>query len=432
MDFSVGLVAWDMAGTARPRPFGDSDTNITVEYHLHSMADVQALRQQLRGYNNQATPAVVPVMWLSDPSFDGYYRIRSAACDNDQGMYLSHRVVVQYELERLRGAPIVEQTFSGGPRSFVTTGVAAVAPWLSLPGGWAGESASVGNTGFSNFRQVTTDLAVRTTTSTVSGSVSYAERMTSIVPPDQFYNGAVLFRAGAALAPQTGRLPVDPAAPWELDNGLIKITSKPSNAAMFGVWNRNVAGSAWSTRDKSLTVYEFIPPTDDDWGAGSYTIVDPASIVALKVSPEETIISARYPYSPLTGSQVGSVDVRIGLRRGARVAHFSVSASSPAYYGLRYVTGFTGAGVGVSHGMGAPAYGLVETADDVNGMRSLLFQGSYGVNLSTGRARLTTPGLTLDMGVGSRVTSLYAEETPGHLLAEYLAAQTERARVVGR
>lgn len=427
MELQLGLVGWDMAGTARPiPPWSDGDQlDLNVEYLPETYEDARAIRAQVLGYNGQN--AVVPLRWSLDDTLDGYYRIVGATVANDHALYLANRVVATFNLQRIRGysSPIIESVYTGAARSFVTAGT--VLPWTALPNLWASENEALGWNIADTYRRLD---AVRGVRVDIAPGV-FSRTVLSSVPPANFYDGSVLFRSGPTLAVQTGRHHrSDPN--WEIDNGLVKISGAPDDAAMFALLMRLEDGTGWATRTRTITVTDSTQtPNTFDWDH-----VDPVNVNLLRNSPEEVVLSLRYPVSVYTPefpiASAGAIDVRVSVRRGARVVAISVSSNEARRFGLRFVTGFAGAGTAFSHGGGAPNYGVIETTAGSDGLRSVVFQGSDALSFSGGSVRAGASTNHIEAAFGAQVDFSAAEEQPDRLLGQYLAAQAEVQRVVAR
>jgi hypothetical protein len=434
---TLGRIGHDIDGVAGAKKLShDGDqVDLTVGFaDLASAADAKAVRQQILGYTERGTAPVLPLTWDVDSDVDGYYRLRSAAIETNTRLYNARDLTASFSLERIRGysAPLIESIYTGAARSFVTSGAASVKPWVALPSTWRGESETLGRYIFSGIRLISPTLGMRNS----SNGLHYGETILSHAEPTDFYDGAVTFRSGPGLHVVTGRQVAASPSDWSLDNGLVKIVASEDSASMFSIYTRLANGTGWSTRAKRLVVYENAGGVADDWPYGAGTYVTPLTVSVIKNAPEEVAIALRYPYddydAPSTGA-LGAVDVRISLRRGARVANVSISSSTASTYGMRYTTGFTGPGVFFSHDGGLPNHGVIEPATDVDGQKSLIFNGSASMTLSaSGRTRLSSSATTVDVGVGSEVSPGDAEDVHTALLAQYLAAQSEVQRVVAR
>lgn len=432
ISFRLGLIGYDLSGTAQPKPISQSGdgVDLEVEYWLDSLSDVKALRQQILGYSEPGRTPVLPLVWSDDSDFDGYYRLTSASIVTDHGLYLARRVVAQFQLERIQGysLPVIESIYSGANRKFAVA-ESGVTPWISVPSSWVVDSETLGYLGFSDIRLLSTTLGMRLTT-TGAGAL-WAASLSSRAAPSEFYDGAVMFRSGTDLNVQTGRQIVSNPTLWSLDNGLVRISNSIDAASQLTMETRLADGSAWSSRKKKLIVTD----NGDDWGYLGSVIVAPESVTVVRITPEEVAVSLFYPYNVVSAASsgtVGGASVQVSLRRGARIANVSISSTTARKFGLRY-TNWSGVGTKFANSGGATLNGVREPAVDADNQKALIMIGSAGLSSATsGTVFSFTDQKLIEVGIGCEVVPGAAEDVSQALLSQYLAAHTETQRVVSQ
>ena len=407
MSLKIGRVGIDTAASD-PEVWSEHGdvTSVSGNLFAGSLANARVLRQQILGYMNNEFEKTVPVVWSSDTTRTGFYRVTDAKGDTGVNM-LAGYVPFAMTLERVQGyaAPLMETILQGAARTGKPAGVTAQ-PWFAVTGSTL------------RFRL---DNSTVTTTRITQGSISmatilmtaYAGTPTGFVRPANWYDGASTISAAGKVV--VGRqLEQGHTGDWQLDNGLLKIV--PGSGNFLDLYIAN--SGAWVGPSSFNVGY---------WN-GATAVPDigvPSSVTVLRNSPEES--SLRFA----TGSSFGlpaPIIVDISLRRGSRFA--SVTLAAP----------FGNPGIGfrspsaMSH-VDANLGGNVKTTNDGNGNRPyILYAGSFAENLTAGGAyiygfpapSIFAAAVGIELGGTSAVTSEHATDARDM----WHAAQVELTNIV--
>ena len=122
------VVDWNLTG---------DQANIRGVIHADDAAEVQDaidLRNQLVAYQGNGDEMVVPVIWSSDPTADGFYRVGSSNVDLGESGLERGVFPFRVGLQRIRGSasPQFESTITGAA---ITNGHGVTAEsWFAFPG----------------------------------------------------------------------------------------------------------------------------------------------------------------------------------------------------------------------------------------------------------------------------------------------------------
>lgn len=99
----------------------DGDTiSLSVDLLASSLEELQALRQQVNGLQDDIDDPVVPVTWSEDAAFDGFYHVVSASVPSvDSMLHAFYLPECSVTLERIAGAtaPLIESDASAVVRT---------------------------------------------------------------------------------------------------------------------------------------------------------------------------------------------------------------------------------------------------------------------------------------------------------------------------
>lgn len=428
MDFRLGLVARDMAGTCNVASWQQQGlgTSAVVEYHLTTAEDAQAVVNQLIGYRDlPSANIVVPLVWDTEPTRSGFYRLTGVELSIDNRFVLTNRVNVKFDLELIRSSTVLggEHILSGADRSAVPAHASwtnnETRPWIAWPSTWDYGASGTGlgsyNVPISRYTTTTEGLYV------IEGVEHFYSLLTSPTP-ETFYDAAAFIKAGNPLHPVVGRQvgDADPAY-WELSNGLVKIGPSSDPLALFSITHRAADGSVWSTRTGDISWWSANLP-GDVYRAGSITGI---SVVAN--TPEKCTLRL----TRQVGQPMGVQQIDITLRRGSRFVQVTFAnflAGTPTF---GYSSAFSG-GVAMDLPAGSadapePQIGVIEGVDftDGNGHK---FRDCF----ITGDVKVAGWTFTADgrfTNGGSHVISNFAV---GSVVGGSLAADVDEAWVIER
>jgi hypothetical protein len=397
-----------------------------------------ALRQQLLGHANNRDEPVVPVVASYDSRIDGFYRVRDASVNIDQGGHALFHYSWAASLERVSdfAAPLIESRLLAPaairdhdhsiPNSRAYHALPSAALHRTLGGT---QTTLASEEGDMKVAWVATDGTGTTIENLVDGKETY-----SLVPADWYigasrveldYADDATFRG--VIGRQIQNLPGEQR--WRMSNGIIRVTLEDASDLILGIsrWT----GAAWST---ATEFYLGGTTPAQVWDA-------PVSMSILRNGPDRVI--ARF--GPVaTGLVVAHVDLT--LTRGMpwiEVKFGSATGNAPLSstdYGVGRTTTSAAAAFTVT---GTEANlnvaGIKANAADGDGfkwvaasVRTLdqieLTEGyiSGEVNTFTDGQPIFMLGLSTDTGTADHPT-----RPEGNAL-QFLAAQSETIRVVER
>jgi hypothetical protein len=396
---------------------GDLQVTVTGSYRASSVTDGLVRRDQLLGMVDNLDEPVIPVVMDNEPRVTGYYRVIGASFDTDIFTRLSGNLYdYRVDLERVAGftQPAFESVLIG---ALLTNGVGAVAGdmmgfhvipanslELSADGGW----------GSFYFRSSADGLLQYYQPTLLKTSAHFA------LAPANFYIGAATFEQGAVLQPVVGRLLTQPSpASWRLSNGLVRVTPNVGTPGVLDV--SFYSGSVWSGT-KSFILLGSV-------SAGALTGF--TSVTVLRNSVEEVVIRL----GAIVGvAGWGRLYIDLSLRRGDFLVRGYLTSDLTEKWQIRVFT--AEAATAITYG--AVTLGNIRaTVNDPDGNRYVLITDQTAgpvSDLVNGRLTQNVSSMTFDFGIGSAIGGSFAV-TPGRpqdLAQQYIAAQSESQRVVGR
>lgn len=311
-----------------------------------ALADVKALRDQLKGYHLNTDEPVVPVTSAQDSSIDGFYRVQDIRVGSEatgrlragsDGNELAYTWTA--ELLRVPGWQAVRQELVVG--GTVRTNSHSIAIGSTFPLVGAPVGAFQASTGF-------------TTTTTVTGAdgavpvwyqstpTTYAVTPSFLSAAGDFYKGAcrleVSYDSGSTWRTVVGRQPANLPTLWRISNSLVRVTAT-TTASKTELSVEHHDGSQWET----AKVWQLTQDT-------SYTALAlaPTSLTCFKNAADEV----RVQVGAGTTSRV-TFDVR--LRRGARFVECVLVHPTVTDLGVRRGTNEAGAALSTTCGLRANA-----------------------------------------------------------------------------
>jgi hypothetical protein len=337
----------------------------------------------------------VPVTFTDKPELSGFYRVQAADSNLAVVQNGAHMTAAWSASLDLVGGDRDVEIESRVPTIARSTTVAtppSAVFWHAPAGGatsyWTGATVPT---------QVTRTSADGPIVVHTGIPASVAPRWT--VPIGSYLQGAarVLFDGIRRLGTFT-----PPLAVWEVDNGLVRLTSGPSGHISVSCWD---AGAWRSSNDWRFFVN------------GAQVTTTP-EVTVLRNDPEEVVVRLSYPTVP------GRVTVDLGLRRGARFVTGVFKRHSAAVLGVARSSG---------EASDALTGGLRRTAADADGNRFVLGSATSST-ISTTSASITGPSSTaFDFFLGHEVDEApQAGDAFADLWAQYRGSSGERASVVLR
>lgn len=391
------------------------------------LAELKARRQQLVGLLDNPDEEAVPIIWSTDSTFDGFYRIRNVRV-RMIGTTGTPRAQFNVTAERVGG--YANPWFEITTQSIVrTNGHSITTPSTIIATGPAQPTSS------DNVVDLYPDLGSATTSPIRNTSDGYELRcfrdpapqtLTSVryvARPEWFYKGAatleVQYAGSSTWYPVVGDQHYDhgattpggaPISAWRITNGIVRMTSTTAfgsgGSGTFEIWD-NGAG-AWESQSISWS------------GSGGPGNLGPRAIikapVVLRNSPEQVVVrvqSARY-------SETWSVQ---------RGAHF-VTAHVYDPVATAYKIGLTGvAGTAITGG-------VRETSNNAQGNR-MVFAVAAGAASRTADTSNTAvqPGSSVNSAtfmVGCELagSSAATGNAAADLVDQFIGAVQWRQRVV--
>lgn len=400
--------------------------SFTVDLIGSSVDHLKALRQQLLGLVDNPDEPVVSFTWSEDPSFDGWYRVRSVSVDSTEVMLSTGTVPrgVKVSLEQIPG--FANPWFEVMSRSVVrTNGHGVTAP----KGIWASYAVDPTSTRQAVDLQPLIAFAAAGTSSTLTtdGGTVTVIRDTSPLPRTSYrflYTAAAAYIGAARIEVLYGSSwyqvigrQVPPRSVWRITNGFVRLTSaNGATPGMIEVWN----GSAWESIN--IVHHSATSPAAAPFGIGLGDGTAQASLTIVQNSPEEVRVSCE-------ATNTAPIKILYRVQRGARHVAWSWKSPSTTVAGSfrKYGLGFDS-----THAAAVTAFtgGVANTANDVNGNRVVFGTAeAFSTDLVTGRVFLTLQSNTSSGYVG---VDLNGAGVTTAIRDEFLGATAMRQRVIVR
>lgn len=346
-----------------------------------SVAELRARRQQLIGLLDNPDEEVVPILWSTDPSYDGFYRIRNANVRHI-GPTGSPRANFRVTAERVGGYanPVFEVVASNVTR---TNGHSATgAAVLYVP-----DTVVYDIDGFSSIASQGTRPTADGTTMQVlaTGDPNGRSYRFNVAPADYY-------RATCTVEIEVGgvwQLVVGTQVPrstrFRISNGIVRLTSANSGTwAQFEAWN----GSAWISQGITMVDPFGMARSLGRWTPGLGAALADLPVTVLRNSPEAVVVR-QSSYSD---------QVSYSLLRGARHVTIPWATSNN-------VTGATTVGIGMASGVAGTDGGGYVTANTGSGNVGLMFAVAAAdtVDTTNTRVRNTTGALSGTVFAGCTV-----------------------------
>jgi hypothetical protein len=398
-----------------------------------------ALRQQLLGHANNRDEPVVPVIASYDSRIDGFYRMRDASVNIDQGGHALFHYSWAASLERVSdfAAPLIESRLLAPaairdhdhsiPNSRLYHALPATALLrLPVPPVTTLLSSEEGDIGVG---WVASDSALPERDQFVDGKATY-----TLLPAD-WYDGAARIELDyaddgtfrQAVGRQIENLPGEQR--WRLSNGIIRVTLEDASDLILGIsrWT----GAAWST------------PTEFYLGGTTPAQVwdAPVSMAVLRNGPDRVITRLGPVETGLTPAQVDLtltrgmpwIEVKFGSATGnvaLNSTDYGVGRTTTSAAAVFTVTG-TEANLNVAgiKANAADGDGFKWVAASVRTLDQIELTEGYisgEVDTSADGQPIFMLGLSTDTGTADHPT-----RPEGNAL-QFLAAQSETIRVVER
>lgn len=289
---------WDMDG---PR------VSVAFSTPIGSLAEANAIRQQLLGYVDRADEDIVPVTWTDDVQVNGFYRVLAASVTPDPDLAFDGLYYFTASLLRMQGyaTPLQEATIVHQDR--VQSVAAVPLGRIAVPD--AATSLVMYEPDADLF-----DSPTVTTAPSESGTV----RMVPIagyespviaqysVTPDHYYDGAATLFVGGKVV--VGRQVTNLTDDWQLNNGLLRVTPDFAGGTLKLVLASFIS-AAWEA-DQTFTVRG-----SDLNPLARVDLASPDSLTVLRNTPEEVSIRLVSQYT--TGAKP-PIYLDITMRRGDR------------------------------------------------------------------------------------------------------------------
>lgn len=419
MSLQIGRVGIT-APLTDPEQWTESGDRVTVSGHWYGVASVaqgQALRQQLQGYIGNPWESIIPVIWSVDSTRSGFYRVTDVRVDTTVESLVNGIMPYTIGLQRVTAytAPLIEAMVNGTTRA---TGLAAPGnpqAWHAVP-----STATAYDVGAARTIYSRTGIGGLTASVFATNGIDltyYNATPTYLLSPGSWYDMAATMTINGYVV--TGRQIVSNPGSWQLDNGLIKITQGTGH--LLRVTFPNAAQNGWSA-----TTYDF------DVGfqsAGTITFVTAAQAVqVLRNCPEEVVLALRCSVVPSAG-QIQSQTIKVGLRRGSRFVNCQAAQGTNLKAGVQFATqptactAITGGGA-----MYAAADGDNNRAILMSTGAPLAAQTTY--DTTNGKIYLTTAYAGLNFGLGYDRAAWSFPDDKVSIWLQYIAGQSETQVVV--
>lgn len=427
MTLTLGRCSGLRPGPGYPKIDGD---RVSIQGYVlaANMDALRGARQQLLGLVDNEDEEVVPCIWASDPTFDGYYR--PVSVDVEQlGVTRGRNSRFAATLQRLRdyAAPMFEVTVQSALRANAAgitapAHIAMAGLRVTAQGALLLPAALVGATALSSpqpgppFFDPAWTLDRRTLTTFLSAGTQYQFS----APPSLFYAGACIIERlyGSTWVQVSGRtIPATTQGQWRISNGLMRLTLGLADSTSPAVLEHfdSAGGGAW----ESVNVQ-----CNNTGGAGSPGLGWVQSgatsrVEILRNSPEQVIVRHSSFDNQFTFS----------LQRGA--LHVVYTVKHPGGVAIPTTEGVKFASVTASTAITA---GIRSTSADAGGNRWLLASPhAITTDLVNGSIRLTatqTVPATFAMGCEYNGASAISGNTAAEVVSQFMGAVSWRQRVV--
>lgn len=399
----------------RARPTYDGAGVVVDGVYVASSTDaLRAARQQLLGLQGNADEEVVPVVWATDSTLDGFYRPSNVRVDVLGPPATATRMRFSVRLDRLSSGHR-SPWFEVATQSVVRTNSHSVTTPSGVVAAFQAPSSDSQYEMGDTIKTISPSAHTLDTGDTIyrfkrSAPMSLTGFRFATSPP-KFYAGScvVEVRRSGTWYPVVGREGLEAGAVWRISNGLVRLTSVDgSTAGTVEVYN----GSQWEAQSLQ---HASIP----NFGVSSGQVTRGAHIGAggplaiLRNGPEQVAVQVRGTEESVTWS----------VQRGAYLVGCTMTWYSSTEFarGLVYAT---------NTGMTAFTGGLRRTTADASGNGLALISPSTVTYSSTTLGGLGAPsGTGLAIGLAIDDTGSTAATT---LRDEWFAATTFAQRVIAR
>jgi hypothetical protein len=390
---------WDMGGDR---------VQVSGDVWCDSVAEAFAARQQILGLADNPDEPLVPVSWVEDASLDGIYEVVASSVNTEQMTLLNGVLPWSVTLRRPRGSAsmISEQILSGAGRDGYF-GVLTPRYWTATQGSYAWASRTGSPTVATGSRNSYSPAGVTPFDVLEHSSLADAT-VTSFAVPAAFYAGAVRLRMGDPLYTQIGRQTANESHDWEIDNGLIKISSPADSSDLCDVKFYPSSGSAAPTVTYTLDLAHY---------SGGWTVLTPPTqgVTCTRNGIEEASLRFR-------GTNAITLD--ISVRRGDRGATFTMRGGS-RNWGIGFDT-TTACTVIDANNKGV----YVTTADADANKPILVGSNTVTRDLTEGRIYRTSAATSWQAYIGTTYTGAAAPDTAVWQQEAWYAAMGEIVRPV--
>lgn len=301
MTMTLGRAAIDDDPDGSSLRFRGDEVSFEFNLGASSVAEYQAITQQLRGMANNADETVFPFTWSEDPTLDGYYKNVQVDVEPSPVALTTGTAIAKVRMERVEGGaarPRLEVTTTSVVRTNSHSIVAPSPLLLFAPGGTIDfDPSEYTVTAFGTLDVAAPEDLTAYEASSTLGSKSYRLG----VPAGSHYSAAATIEAdyGGTFYPLVGQhAPADfNEANWRIGNGIVRLSpswsaSDKTYKLLVESWN----GTAWAGT-------EFLAV--DGVAAGVYplfgsSLSGPLTYAAARIvrnSPETCII--RFDFSTL-------------------------------------------------------------------------------------------------------------------------------------
>lgn len=391
---------------------GDRISGLSGRTTEADTADLPTIREQILGLGNTIDQPVVAVDCTADPSLNGYYAVGRVRADFDPGSSALGHFGYDLELERLpdRDTPRIELMSVGGLRSNShSIAAGSVVPWVGIPAVtpdfWNGEATAL-PLAFATTRVcANAPDGVGLATYSTTGIARRLARFS--LPPINYFDGAAELTLGGD--PVVGRrIPNSDAATnnWQVSNGIVAV-SPGSTAGRINILSVNAAGNALTSRDFDLIYYDSGTPLTID----AFT-----TLTVIRNTPEVVVVRV----GCRSGSRLELVVLDITMRRGARIAEFTMRTETS-----------TAKTVQCNVASAATDPGGAVTFQSAGTERWVMFTPQANT-ADTTQGGITITSSRADFGIGHYTNGASSPEARSNLLEQYFGVVESWQVIVGR
>lgn len=375
-------------------------------------AELRARRQQIRGLVDNEDEQVFPLSYAGDPTFDGYYRVRSAKVE-PVGVIAGKTAAFAVDLERIPGfqTPVIEIA----QRHLLMTNDHSVAS--------ANGILAISKAGHLLPAGATAAMYSRTSESGALWCFNYNtppdnKTFAHLLPAASFYAGAATVEGlyGATWYPVVGQQIPASVGAVRLSNGLLRVTLGATGELSLAIYN----GSAW---ESASSTFKF----SVGHGEVLVDLAQPSAVRVIRNSPECCVLRVAFMDNTVSPTYVDSVSIDFVLRRGQFIVDCHWLSTNMVGARVAAVTPFAATSI-YTNGY------FRQTSNDANGNRlvvggpkvltSDLTNGSYG---TTGAL-----GMTFMVGVELDGSLSVEPNRAADLVAQHLGQIPATQRVVVR